>query len=242
MPVIPAVIMAGAAIGGGLLAKKSSDNATKAQQQAIGPLIQQQTDASKWSLDQAKIDIPNARNTLQGPLAFWNTILKGDRNAAMSIAGPTADQLAGQTAAANRTQAEFAPRGGRRTLMLGDSPFSTTTSLNQGLLALRPVAAEQTQSIGQVLASLGLSEDNAATSAGSSAISGQLGANAETTSATAQNSEVLKGLGSNIGDILKLLVLNKNGGASGPNTPGFPTIALPPVTIPGIGADPTGGR
>lgn len=236
-----AIIGGGAAIGGGLLAKKASDNATKAQQQTMSPLIQAQTDASKWSLDQAKIDIPKARETLGGPLAFWNKILSGDRNAAMSVAGPSADQLAGQTAAANRTQAEFAPRGGRRTLMLGDQPLSTTTSLNQGLLSLRPTAAGQVQSIGQILASLGLGEENAGTTANASAISGQLASNAQTMQSAEQSGAVLKDLGGNIGNILRLMIQQKNG-SSGPATPGFPNVVLPPVTIPGIGSDPTAGR
>lgn len=217
LALLPALIGGSATIGGGLLAKKSADSAAKKQQQLMSPLIQSQADASKWSLDQAKIDIPNARNSLQGPLDFWNKILKGDRNAAMSVAGPSADQLAGQTAAANRTQAEFAPRGGRRTLMLGESPMGVTTSLNQGLLALRPTAADETKSIGQILAQLGLGEAGNATAAGASAITGQLGASNLALQAAVQSGAVMKDLGSGIGSLLRLLMTKKNdeGGDSG---------------------------
>lgn len=239
--IVGSSIAAGGGIGAALIGKKSASNAAKAQQQLTQPLINAQADASKWALDQAKIDIPKARETLGGPLAFWNKILSGDRNAAMSVAGPSADQLAGQTAAANRTQAEFAPRGGRRTLMLGDQPLSTTTSLNQGLLSLRPTAAGETKSIGQILAQLGLGEVNAGTSANASAISGQLASNAQATQSAEQSGAVLKDLGGNIGNILRLMIQSKSGGG-GPATPGFPNIVMPPVTIPGIGSDPTAGR
>lgn len=182
----------------------------------MSPLINAQADASKWSLDQAKIDIPKARETLGGPLAFWNKILSGDRNAAMGVAGPSADQLAAQTAAANRTQSEFAPRGGRRSLMLGEKPIETVTSLNRGLLELKPRAAEETKSIGQILAQLGLGEADNATAAGASAIQGQSSANALALQSAVQSGETLKGLGSSIGGILRLLMTKKTGGSTTP--------------------------
>lgn len=206
MPFIPlAVAGIGAAVGA--IGAHKASQAAKAQQAKIDPLIQAQSEASKWSLDQAKIDIPKARETLGGPLAFWNKILGGDRNAAMSVAGPSADQLAGQTAAANRAQAEFAPRGGRRALMLGDKPLETTASLNQSLLALRPIAADKTTSIGQILAQLGLGEQGAGINAGSSAISGQNSANQVQLAANAQIADAWKGVGSSIGN--GLLAINK---------------------------------
>lgn len=216
MPVVPFIPLIAAGVGGGLglLGAKKASDAQKAQQAKIDPLIQQQADTSKWALDQAKIDIPNARNTLQGPLNFWNTILSGDRNAAMSVAGPTADQLAGQTAAANRSQAEFSPRGGRRTLMLGSQPLETTTSLNQGLLALRPAAADKATTIGQILAQLGLGETSASAGAGSSAISGQNNANEIALNANAQTAAAYKGVGASIGNgllALQKMLENKTG-------------------------------
>ncbi len=212
MPFIPlAVAGIGAAIGA--IGAHKASQAAKAQQAKIDPLIQAQSEASKWSLDQAKIDIPKARETLGGPLAFWNKIFSGDRNAAMSVAGPSADQLAGQTAAANRTQAEFAPRGGRRALMLGNQPLETTTALNTGLLALRPIAADKATSIGQILANLGLGEQSAGINAGSSAISGQNNANQIQLGANAQVAEAWGGVGDSIGN--GLLALGKLGGDKG---------------------------
>lgn len=228
LALLPAIIGAGATIGGGLIAKKASSNASKAQSQLMGPLIQAQSDASRWSLDQAKIDIPKARETLGGPLNFWNKILSGDRNAAMSVAGPSADQLAVQTAAANRTQAEFSPRGGRRALMLGDKPLETTSSLNRGLLELRPRAAEETKSIGQILASLGLGEAGNATAAGASAISGGLGSANLALQSAAQSGAIMEDLGTNIGSILRVLMTKKKGSGSDSGVT-WGNIQLPPI-------------
>lgn len=247
MPFIP---LAAAGISGafGLIGAHKASKAAKEQQAAINPLIQSQSDASKWSLDQAKIDIPKARETLGGPLAFWNKILSGDRNAAISVAGPSADLLAGQTAAANRTQAEFSPRGGRRTLMLGSAPMETTTALNHGLLELRPRAAEETKSIGQILAQLGLGEAGNATAAGSSAISGQLGASNLALQSAEQSGAALRQVGSSIGNALRWLMLKKEGSSgSGGGEMGSSTFSLGggfrspgPGYLPG--EDPTWGR
>ena len=221
MPVIPFIPLIAAGVGGGfsLAGAKSASKTAKAQQAALNPLIQQQTEASRWSLDQAKIDIPKARESLGGPLAFWNKILSGDRNAAMSVAGPSADQLAGQTAAANRTQAEFSPRGGRRTLMLGDKPLETMSTLNQGLLTLRPTAAGEVKSIGEILAQLGLGESGVAVNAGDSAIRGQLGASNLQNQSNAITADAYKGVGASIGNALlalqKIYNDKKGGGLSG---------------------------
>lgn len=246
---IPAVVGAsliggGAAVGAGLLAKKASDNATKSTQKTLSPLIQSQADASKWSLDQAKTDIPKARETLSGPLAFWNNILSGNRQAAMSAIGPTADQQAAQVAAANRSQTEYASRGGRRTLMLGEQPLSTVTNMNQNLLSLRTTAADKATSIGQILAQLGLGEDSAATSAGSSAISGALGQANLANQAAANSADITKGLGTGIGALLKLLLSNNKSSPASPSIPAIPgsVLAGPDYSGMNLGFDPTGGR
>lgn len=245
MPValLPAIISAGAGIGGSLLASHSASSAAKKQQQAMQPLIDAQSAASKWSLDQAKIDIPKARETLGGPLDFWNKILKGDRNAAMSVAGPSADQLAQQTAAANRTQAEFSPRGGRRALMLGDKPLETMTSLNRGLLELRPRAAEETKSIGQILAQLGLGEAGNATAAGASAISGQTNLSNIALQSAAQSAATMKDLGGSIGSILRIMMTKGDDSESGEGSGG---ATWGNFKLPNIGTynpeSPTGGR
>ena len=179
--------------------------------------------ASRFALDQARIDIPKARESLLGPLGFWNKIFSGDRNAAMSVIGPTADQEAAQTAAATRSQSEFAQRGGRRTLMLGEKPFSTVTEMNRNLLTARTGAADKVTGIGQIFAQLGLGEQSVGVSGNANAISGQLGlANLENQS-NAITADAYRGVGQSIGAGLLALqkILNKNqpptggGGADG---------------------------
>ena len=249
MPVLPFIPLIAAGVGGalGLVGAKKQADAVKAQQATISPLVAQQAATSKWALDQAKTDIPAARSALGGPLTFWNKILSGDRNAAMATAGPSLDLQAGQTAAANRNQNEFAVRGGRRTLMLGDQPMSAVTSENQTLLNLRTGSADKVTSIGQILAQLGLGETSAATGAGASAITGALGAANIQNQADAQSADAYKGVGSSIGQALlavQKILSNKSSGSDTTTPSGSPGIN---TNIPYIGTifgsmDPTMGR
>lgn len=120
----------------------------------------------------------------------------------MSAVGPSADQLARQTGSAMTSASEFAPRGGRRTLMLGDKPLSTITDLNRLLLEMRTGAADRVTNIGQIFAQLGLGEQGAGTSGNVGAITGSLGlANLQNQGAAA-SAEGMKTFGQSLGQIL----------------------------------------
>lgn len=201
---MPAIPLVAAGIGGafGLLGAKKSADASKAQAATMSPLIQAQADTANFNRQQAAIDLPKARETLGSSLDFWNTILKGDRNAAMSLIGPTSDQQASQTAAANRNLSEFAPRGGRRTLMLGASPINTVTDANRNFLSLRASAPDKMTNIGQILAQMGLGETSAGTAAGGSAISGALGAADLANQNAAMTAEGYRTFGKSLGQML----------------------------------------
>lgn len=214
-------ISGGAAIGSTLLANKAASNAAKKNAAITAPLIQQQSDASKFNLSQAQTDLPAARAALQGPLAFWKGILSGDRNSMSSVLGPENDVIAGRDALATRNLSEFAPRGGRRTLMLGDKPFQTATDYNRTLLSLRPQAADKQVTIGQILAQLGLGESSAATGAANSGISGALQQQGLDLSRSQSTSQAMSGLGEGIGSLLQLLLSKKSG--SSPTLPISPT-------------------
>lgn len=228
---IPAIVAAsaiggGATIGASLIGSKSASNAAKKNAAITSPLIQQQTDASKFNLEGAKTDLPAARSALQGPLAFWKGILSGDRNQMSSVLGPENDVIAGRDALATRNLSEFAPRGGRRTLMLGDKPFTTTTEYNKSLLSLRPQAADKQVSIAQLLAQLGLGESSAATGAANSGISGALQQQGLDLQRSQSTGQALEGLGSGIGKMLQLLLKKQPSGsppASSPSLPISPT-------------------
>lgn len=213
---MPAIPLVAAGVGGlfGLIGAKKQSSAINKQTQAISPLIQQQADSSKWSLSQAQTDIPAARAALKGPLDFWNKILSGDRNAMSSVLGPENDTIAARDALATRNLSEFAPRGGRRTLMLGDQPFQTATDYNKTLLSLRPQAAGQVTSLGQILAQLGLGEQSASTGAGNSAIGGAM----NLANLTNQGAGGYNTVGNSIGQILLQLQKWKWPGSIGTGT------------------------
>jgi hypothetical protein len=189
----------------------------------MSPLIQAQADTANFNRQQAAIDLPKARATLGSSLDFWNTILKGDRSQVMSMIGPSADQQAGQTAAANKSLSEFAPRGGRRTLMLGDQPIAAMTDLNRNILNLRAGAPDKQTQIGQILAQLGMGETGAATQAGNSAISGAVDQAKLANDSAAASGKTWGTVGSSIGQIL--LLMKGLGGSGGSST----NIKAPPV-------------
>lgn len=235
---MPAIPLVAAGLGGvfGLIGAKKQADASKqiaAQQAAtVSPLIQAQADNAKWAREQAMIDLPKARSTLGSSLDFWNTILKGDRNQIMSLVGPTADQQAQQTEAANRNISEFAGRGGRRTLMLGSQPIQTITDMNRNVLSLRASAPDKATNIGQILAQLGLGETNAATTAGGSALSGGLGlANLQTQTAmqsAAASADSYRTFGQSLAQILLELQKWKSPGSvsASPHPPVIPPSVL----------------
>lgn len=225
---IPAIVGAsliggGTAVGTTLLSNKASKNAAKQSNAVINPLIQQQAAASKFNLQGAQTDLPAAREALQGPLAFWKGILSGDRNAMSSVLGPENDVIAGRDALATRNLSEFAPRGGRRTLMLGEQPFTTATDYNRNLLTARPQAADKVTNIGQLLASLGLGESSAATGAANSGISGALQQQGLDLSRSQSTSQAMSGLGEGIGALLQLMISKKSSGTNYPTLPIRPT-------------------
>lgn len=225
---IPAIVGAsliggGTAIGSTLLSNKSASNAAKKNAAVVDPLIQQQATASKFNLEGAKTDLPAARSALQGPLAFWKGILSGDRGAMSSVLGPENDVIAGRDALATRNLSEFAPRGGRRTLMLGDQPFQTATDYNRSLLSLRPQAADKQVTIGQILAQLGLGESSAATGAANSGINGALQQQGLDLSRSQSTSQAMSGLGEGIGALLQLILKKPGGGTNYPTLPIRPT-------------------
>jgi hypothetical protein len=168
----------------------------------MAPLINAQAASATFAREQAAIDLPKARETLGSSLDFWNSLLKGDRNQAMSLIGPSADQQAQQAAASARGLNENATRGGRRTLMLGEQPIAAVTDLNRNLLSLRAQAPDKATQIGQILAQMGVSESGAGTAAGSSAIGGALGAANLANQGSAMTAEGMRTFGQSLGQML----------------------------------------
>lgn len=212
----------------GLLGAKKSADAAKQQSQTISPLIQAQADTANFNRQQAAIDLPKARATLGSSLDFWNTILKGDRNATMGMIGPSADQQAQQTAAANRNLQENAGRGGRRTLMLGDQPIAAMTDLNRNILTLRAGAPDKQTQIGQILAQMGMGETSGSTAAGGSAISGALGAADLANKSSALTADGMRTFGQSLGQMLIELQRFKYPGTVSASSHPVPYTVPPP--------------
>jgi hypothetical protein len=162
----------GALFGGRTGREKRLDSEFAA---AFNPLIQSQTAHSNQAFDWAGSDRAKAEGALNLPLDFWTKAASGDRGTLMQLYAPELDTISKQTGERRQATSEFAPRGGRRSEMLGDLTDAETSQLNQILLGLRPMANEQLAQVAQLLFGVGQGELNASTGAGSSALQALLG-------------------------------------------------------------------
>lgn len=144
-------------------------------EQQFKPLIDQQTAASKFAMGEAQPLLGQAKSTLQGPLDFWGTLLKGDRSAMSSMLGPELDAISAQDAATKRGFSQFAPRGSMMGARLGELSEGTQRDINQQFLNLRPQAADQVGQLAQLLFGVGTNLFNASTGASGNALQSLLG-------------------------------------------------------------------
>jgi hypothetical protein len=147
-------------------------------------------------------------NALNQPLSYYQGLL-GNRQEALTAAAPEISTIQGQYNTAARAVSEFSPRGGGRVAQGADLPFTKQAAIQDVITKQRPMAAEGVTKIGQLLSTLGLSEQQIATMLDQLGIgSQQLSANTELGLADieigqqAQSSAALGNIGSSIGGIL----------------------------------------
>lgn len=158
------------------------------------PLIAQQTATSAFATNLAKDTLGQAHATVKEPLDFWSKLLAGDQAAAMEVFGPEMDSIGGQSASTQRQLAEFSPRGGRRTEMLGALSDEEARQINQLILGLKPQAADKIAEIAQLLFGTGISELNAGTGASGNALQSLLGSRSLDLQAQGQRMNFLSNL------------------------------------------------
>lgn len=153
-PFIPALV----GLGGAAVSSLVGRGGRKRTEQAITSLTGQQQEASKFALGEAKQTLGQAREALQGPLEFYQTLLGGDRTALTETLAPEIGTVVGQFDTARKNIAQFAPRGGGRSAVLGESRFKVADIITQLLAKSRREAAGQVAAIGGQLGALGSSE------------------------------------------------------------------------------------
>ncbi len=162
-------------------------------------LIEQQVGASKFALGEAQQVLPQAREALQGPLDFWETILGGNRQEMLSLLAPEVETIVSQYDTARRNIANLAPRGGGRTTQMAESRFEEAGLIQRLLQESRRRAAGEIAGIGGQLTTLGVSELGISTGAAGNLISDLL---RRETARRGQNIGTAADIGIGIGKIL----------------------------------------
>lgn len=141
---------------------------------AFKPLITQQASNSAYASGEAKDSLGGFKETIKGPMDYWQTLLGGDEQAIMELLGPESSAI--ETAYGNqaKSNAQFNPRGGGEVTQNSQLQTEKLKTLGDMILKLRPEAANQLSSIASLFANLGLGELSASTGASSSGISGLL--------------------------------------------------------------------
>lgn len=215
-----APMIIGGAIGGGLLAKKASGGSSSPSSMApsanspldpsIIALNQSLKSLADFQIGQGQQLLPKATGTLQGPQNFYETLLKGDREAMMSLLGPQLNAIGKQGQAQQRTLTELMPRSGAMTDRLGALSTNTQGQINDALLQYRPAAAQSLVGIGNTYANIGsglLGGGGNNLSSGLGSLLGQRGQDINAYLAQyAQKQENSRSLGQGIGSILGLLI------------------------------------
>lgn len=166
----------GAAIGALFGAKTSSEKAAEQSfQSRFDPLIAQQTAAGGAAMGRATPLLDKAVSTIDKPLDFWTTLLKGDRSASSAMLGPTLDAIGDRDAASKAAFSQFAPRGSSMGARLGELSQGTTSDVNRAFLDLQPQAADQLGQLAQLLFGVGTNLFNSSTGASGNALQALLG-------------------------------------------------------------------
>lgn len=147
-------------------------------------------------------------NALGSPLSYYEGLL-GNRQEALTAAAPEISTLQGQYNTAARAVSEFSPRGGGRVAQSAELPFTKQSAIQDVINKQRPQAAQGVTQIGQILADLGLSQEQVATALGNLGLGEQGLSSSDWMNAAnirmgkaAQSNELLGGLGSAIGKLL----------------------------------------
>lgn len=140
MPAVPALVMAGGAIGGSLLGNKTAKDvaAGTPQQQA---LMASQTKLADQTADQGRQEFSTAMPAIKNTLNYYGTLLNGNRGARMAAISPEA-QDTGAAYGGAETAIKGGPlRGGERDQALAANATARSGAIARLVTGVRPGAA-----------------------------------------------------------------------------------------------------
>jgi hypothetical protein len=121
-------------------------------------LYSTENQAIQFGLTQAESTLPQAAGGLNQSMNFFQQLLTGNQNALASVLGPDISTLTSQYETSERSNTEFAPRGGGATAANEEARFQEAGQIQNLFSSARTEGAEGTAAIAQMLGQLGLGE------------------------------------------------------------------------------------
>jgi hypothetical protein len=144
----------------------------------------------KEALGAGMSDYGKGLSLFDQPEKFWSTLLSGNRDAIADQMAPEASTIVSQYDAGRKAVSEFGARGGGKNSTLAELPTKQAGDIGKLMQGLRPEAAKQLSNIAQVLASLGLSQEQIGTALFSQTIQNLLGRRGQNIAESGQNKEL----------------------------------------------------
>jgi hypothetical protein len=146
---------------GSLLSGRTSQE--KGYDQQIGNVVAGQEGRADMTMSRGKKDVKAGTKALRGPLDFYNTLLQGDRTAIGQLIAPEAKAISEGYQRAEENVAETAPRGGAVTTAMANLEGKKASQVGELYTTARSRGAEGAAGIGQMLAQIGLSQEQIST-------------------------------------------------------------------------------
>lgn len=150
MPAVPALIMAGGAIGSAYLSKKAADKA-----QELSPAEQQAQRSSQQLSDltagQGRQMFNTAMPAVSNTLRYYQTLLSGNKSARYAATAPEAESVAGAYQGANEAIGRSYLRGGERDQAIAENARARAGDIARLTTGVRPMAAQGTMGVANTL-------------------------------------------------------------------------------------------
>lgn len=231
MPAVPALVMAGGAIGGSLLGNKTAKDvaAGTPQQQA---LMTSQTKLADQTASQGQQEFSTAMPAIKNTLGYYQTLLNGNRSARMAAISPEAQDTGAAYGGADTAIKSGPLRGGERDQALAANATARSGAIARLVTGVRPGAAA---------AISGTAGNLLGTAGGSNATAGSIYGNLSGTAGQQQQRGLNAGqqTSGNFGALLANLLNQYKGGGS--SSSGGPAGLLPATQQYGSYNGPIGG-
>lgn len=173
----------------------------KANDTAIGNINSELTDLSKVQYQRGGKAFKWAKKSLLSARDFWDTLLKGDRNATAAFLSPELGDISKGYQQQRNAMAEFGPRGGGSNTAIGNLGQQQASDVNRTIMSARPMAADKLTSLGSIFGGMSQGLTGQAFQGYGQASQNLFGLNQEQEDVRARKAQAWSGLGQGAGSI-----------------------------------------